>query len=97
MRNKTHFRRIIAFLLALPLLLSAVPSAQAEKKMSGTVRVLLTRLNLTDRAEISLDGSAICMAFLYAVFISGNSPRRCSSFTRHSGASSRLNTFPCMT
>ena len=57
MRNKTHFRRIIAFLLALPLLLSAVPSAQAEKKMSGTVRVLLTRLNLTDRAEISLDGS----------------------------------------
>ena len=57
MRNKTHLRSLIALLLTLPLLIASVPSVRAEKKMSGTVRVLLTRLNLTDRADISLDGS----------------------------------------
>lgn len=57
MRNQSSLRRIVIALLALVLLLSVIPEVRAEKKMSGVVRVLLTRLNLTDRAEISLDGS----------------------------------------
>ena len=48
--------RCIALLLALALLLPLCPRAQAEKS-SGIIRVLLTRLALTDRAEIALDGS----------------------------------------
>ena len=47
--------RFLSILLALML---AVPvfSAQAEKN-TGIIRVLLTKLNLTDRMEVSLDGS----------------------------------------
>ena len=47
--------RTLALLLCLTLLPAALP-AQAEKN-SGVVRVLLTRLKLTDRVEIALDGS----------------------------------------
>ena len=47
--------RMLALLLCLTLLPAALP-AQAEKN-SGVVRVLLTRLKLTDRVEIALDGS----------------------------------------
>ncbi len=52
MRNK----RVLAVLLALMLMAPAALPAQAEKT-EGVVRVLLTKLNLTDRAEIALDGS----------------------------------------
>ena len=48
--------RYAAFVLALLLLIPPVLPARAEK-MTGVVRVLLTRLNLTDRVEIALDGS----------------------------------------
>ena len=47
--------RWLALLLAL-LMLPGVLPARAEKN-TGVVRVLLTRLNLTDQAEIALDGS----------------------------------------
>ena len=48
--------RFTALVLALLMLLPPVLPAQAEKT-EGVVRVLLTRLNLTDRMEVSLDGS----------------------------------------
>ncbi|MBR3740301.1 MAG: SpoIID/LytB domain-containing protein [Clostridia bacterium] len=48
--------RFAALALTLLLLLPPVLPAQAEK-IEGVVRVLLTRLNLTDRMEVSLDGS----------------------------------------
>ena len=48
--------RFLALFLALILFIPAFPPARAEKS-SGVVRVLLTRLNLTNRAEIALDGS----------------------------------------
>ncbi len=48
--------RYFALTLILALLPLAGFSARAEKT-SGVVRVLLTRLNLTDRLEIALDGS----------------------------------------
>ncbi len=48
--------RFAAFALALLMLLPPVPPARAEKT-AGVVRVLLTRLNLTNRLEIALDGS----------------------------------------
>ena len=48
--------RFVSLVLAVLLLLPISMSAQAEK-MSGVVRVLLTRLKVTDQVEISLDGS----------------------------------------
>lgn len=58
MAKRRGFKRWIAGLSALVMLLTiglALPvGARAEK---NTVRVLLTRLNLTDRLEIALDGS----------------------------------------
>ncbi len=48
--------RFAALALALLMLLPPVLPARAEKT-EGMVRVLLTRLNLTDRMEVSLDGS----------------------------------------
>lgn len=58
MTKRRGFKRWIAGLSALVMLLTislALPvDARAEK---NTVRVLLTRLNLTDRLEIALDGS----------------------------------------
>lgn len=48
--------RFAALALALLMLLPPVLPARAEKN-AGVVRVMLTRLNLTDRMEISLDGS----------------------------------------
>lgn len=58
MTKRRAFKRWIAGLSALVMLLTiglALPvGARAEK---NTVRVLLTRLNLTDRLEIALDGS----------------------------------------
>lgn len=58
MTKRRGFKRWIAGLSALVMLLMiglALPvGARAEK---NTVRVLLTRLNLTDRLEIALDGS----------------------------------------
>ena len=48
--------RFAALALALLMLLPPVLPARAEKN-TGVVRVLLTRLNLTDRMELSLDGS----------------------------------------
>ena len=48
--------RFAALVLALLMLLPPALPAQAEKT-EGVVRVLLTRLNLTDRMEVSLDGS----------------------------------------
>lgn len=48
-------KRFLLLLLAL-LLFLPFASGRAETK-SGVVRVLLTKLNLTDRAEIALDGS----------------------------------------
>ena len=48
--------RFVSLLLAVLLLLPISMSAEAEKT-SGVVRVLLTRLKLTDQVEISLDGS----------------------------------------
>ena len=48
--------RSFALILALILLFPPLLPARAEKT-SGIVRVLLTRLNLTDKAEIALDGS----------------------------------------
>lgn len=58
MTKRRAFKRWIAGLSALVILLTislALPvGARAEK---NTVRVLLTRLNLTDRLEIALDGS----------------------------------------
>lgn len=48
--------RFAALALALLMLLPQVLPARAEKD-TGVVRVLLTRLNLTDRMELSLDGS----------------------------------------
>ena len=53
MKNSIRFA---ALALALLMLLPPVLPAQAEKT-EGVVRVLLTRLNLTNRMEISLDGS----------------------------------------
>ncbi|MBO2516882.1 MAG: hypothetical protein CW338_06335 [Clostridiales bacterium] len=51
-------RRLIALLMIFALAFCTLPVSEAEKKpQSGIVRVLLTKLNLTDRAEISLDGS----------------------------------------
>lgn len=57
MRLKRHSRltALLLTLLALPMILP-LPPAHAESK-TGTVRVLLTKLNLTDRIELSLDGS----------------------------------------
>ncbi len=52
---KTRYR-FAALGLVLLMLLPPVLPARAEKT-SGVVRVLLTRLNLTDRMKISLDGS----------------------------------------
>lgn len=49
-------KRVLALLLALMLLAPAALPARAEKT-EGIVRVLLTKLNLSDRAEVSLDGS----------------------------------------
>lgn len=58
MTKRRAFKRWIAGLSALVMLMTiglALPvGARAEK---NTVRVLLTRLNLTDRLEIALDGS----------------------------------------
>jgi len=51
--NRTF--RCLILLMAL-MMLSSLPVAHGEK-MEGIVRVLLTKLNLTDRVEISLDGS----------------------------------------
>ena len=48
--------RFAALALALLMLLPPVLPARAEKN-TGVVRVLLTRLNLTNRVELSLDGS----------------------------------------
>lgn len=48
--------RFVAMALVLMMLLPPVLPAQAEKN-TGLVRVLLTRLNLTTRMELSLDGS----------------------------------------
>lgn len=50
-------KRFLACLLAAVLLSGLIFDAAAEEKQNGIVRVLLTKLNLTDRAEISLDGS----------------------------------------
>ena len=45
-------------LLVLILLLTALPDGvSAAEKESGVIRVLLTRLKLTDRLDVSLDGS----------------------------------------
>lgn len=58
MTKRGFFKRMLAGFSALTILLGLcmmVPAdAQAQK---NTVRVLLTRLNLTDRLEIALDGS----------------------------------------
>ena len=59
MKGVPHLKnsiRFAALALALLMLLPPVLPAQAEKT-EGVVRVLLTRLNLTNRMEISLDGS----------------------------------------
>ena len=48
--------RFLSLLLALLLIFPPLLPARAEKD-TGVVRVLLTRLNLTDRLEIALDGS----------------------------------------
>ena len=48
--------RLLAALTALLLLAPVLPPAQAEKT-PGVVRVLLTKANLTDRADVALDGS----------------------------------------
>ena len=48
-------KRILIFLAVLVLAFPFLP-ARAEKN-TGVVRVLLTRLNLADRLEITLDGS----------------------------------------
>ena len=48
--------RFISFMLAVMLLLPVSMQAEAEKT-SGVVRVLLTRLKVTDQLKISLDGS----------------------------------------
>ena len=53
MKNRYRFA---ALALALLMLLPPVLPARAEKN-TGVVRVLLTRLNLTNRIEVSLDGS----------------------------------------
>lgn len=50
-------KRFSAFLLALLILSGITFTAEAGEMQNGIVRVLLTKLNLTDRAEISLDGS----------------------------------------
>ena len=50
-------KAIVALLLMLTLLPITVSDAAAEKKNSGIVRVLMTRLSLTDRIDIALDGS----------------------------------------
>lgn len=50
-------KRFSAFLLALLILSGVIFTAEAGEMQNGIVRVLLTKLNLTDRAEISLDGS----------------------------------------
>ena len=52
MKKQFRFLALALVMLLLPL---GVP-ARAEKS-SGVIRVLLTRLNLTDRMEIALDGS----------------------------------------
>lgn len=54
LNKRSRHVRFLCLILLLALL--SIPAAQAEKH-SGTVRVLLTRLNLTDRMVISLDGS----------------------------------------
>jgi len=56
LKKNSRLRRFLLIFLIAALLPLAVPAAQAEKQ-TGVVRVLLTRLNLTDRAEIALDGS----------------------------------------
>ena len=48
--------RLLALFMIAALLPLSVPGARAEKR-DGVVRVLLTRLGLTDQAVISLDGS----------------------------------------
>ena len=55
LRLKIRYR-FVALALVLMLLLPQVLPAQAEKN-TGMVRVLLTKLNLTNRMEVSLDGS----------------------------------------
>lgn len=49
-------KKFLALLLALSLALPLMGAAQAEKT-PNVVRVLLTKLNLTDRIDLSLDGS----------------------------------------
>ena len=50
--------RLIALLLTLLILPVALPCPLARAEINGgTIRVLLTKLNLTDRIELSLDGS----------------------------------------
>ena len=63
--------RFVSLLLAVLLLLPISMSAEAEKT-SGVVRVLLTRLKLTDQVEISLDGDGRVFDMIshrYKVFV----------------------------
>ncbi len=50
-------RALICLILAAALALSALPAALGEEKVDNMLRVQLTRLQLTDRLEISADGA----------------------------------------
>ncbi|MBR3764638.1 MAG: SpoIID/LytB domain-containing protein [Clostridia bacterium] len=52
-----QFFRMLCLLMCLTLLPFAAPAARAEDAPAPDVRVLLRRLNLTDRADLILDGA----------------------------------------
>ena len=52
-----RFFRLICLLMCLTLLPVSAPAARAEDAPAPDVRVLLRRLNLTDRADLILDGA----------------------------------------
>ena len=52
-----RFFRLLCLLMCLTLLPVSIPAARAEDAPAPDVRVLLRRLNLTDRADLILDGA----------------------------------------
>ena len=52
-----RFFRLLCLLMCLTLLPISIPAARAEDAPAPDVRVLLRRLNLTDRADLILDGA----------------------------------------
>lgn len=57
MRRATHVKRLSACILTMTLLIAAFATPLCGRAEQNVLRVLLTRLNLTDQITLSLDGS----------------------------------------